>query len=211
MSGREVRGRGGRRDTGRDTDGRRAQFLEVDERPRRGWGIVPLLALALGVGLVLMGAAMLLGVGRSPQSASPAVASSGAAGGGATARRSVGQFTEVTATNGAVMLSAANFQDGKAKYFTYKAGNKDIDFFVVKSSDGVVRAAIDSCDVCYQARKGYRQEGDEMVCNNCGQRFASNKINEVKGGCNPVPLDRSLEGEQLKIEQQDILEGGRYF
>jgi uncharacterized membrane protein len=158
-----------------------------------------------------MGAAMLFGVGRSPQATSPAVANSGAAGAADTARRSSGEFTVVTAANGAVTLPVANFQDGKAKYYTYKAADKDVDFFVVKSSDGVVRAAIDSCDVCYQARRGYRQEGDEMVCNNCGQRFASIKINEVKGGCNPVPLTRTVEGEQLKIEQKDLLAGGKYF
>jgi uncharacterized membrane protein len=51
-----------------------------------------------------------------------------------------------------------------------------------------------------------------MVCNNCSQRFASNKINEVKGGCNPVPLTRKVEGENLIIEPKDVVaEGSRYF
>ena len=30
-----------------------------------------------------------------------------------------------------------------------------------------------------------------MVCNNCGQKFSSDLINEIKGGCNPAPLERT--------------------
>ncbi|HEY7527662.1 MAG TPA: Fe-S-containing protein, partial [Candidatus Deferrimicrobiaceae bacterium] len=58
-------------------------------------------------------------------------------------------------------------------------------YFVLRSSDGTYRAAFDACDVCFRANRGYRQEGDLMVCNQCGQTFPSVKINEVKGGCNP--------------------------
>ena len=50
-----------------------------------------------------------------------------------------------------------------------------------------------------------------MVCRNCGRRFASVRINEVKGGCNPAPLNRSVEGGQLVIQIKDIQEGRQYF
>ena len=68
-------------------------------------------------------------------------------------------------------------------------------YFVLKSSDGTVRAAFDACDVCYAQKKGYQQEGDEMVCGNCGQRFPSAQINEVEGGCNPSPIERTVKGQ----------------
>jgi uncharacterized membrane protein len=103
------------------------------------------------------------------------------------------------------------FDDGQARHYSFKAGNETIRYFVLKSTDGVVRAAFDACDVCWPAGKGYYQEGDVMVCRNCGRRFASNRINEVKGGCNPAPLNRSVEGEQLVIKIDDILEGKSYF
>jgi len=79
-----------------------------------------------------------------------------------------------------------------------------VDFFVLKSSDGIIRAAIDSCDVCYRSGLGYYQEGDYMVCKNCGQKFASAKINEIKGGCNPAPLNRTVVGDKLVINMSDI-------
>ncbi|MDH3870419.1 MAG: DUF2318 domain-containing protein, partial [Desulfuromonadales bacterium] len=86
-----------------------------------------------------------------------------------------------------------------------------VDFFVVRSHDGVIRSAFDTCDVCYKARKGYRQEGNEMVCNNCDQRFRTDKINEIKGGCNPAPLQRQLIGETLVLSTSDIEKGAWYF
>jgi uncharacterized membrane protein len=81
----------------------------------------------------------------------------------------------------------------------------------VKSIDGIVRAAFDACDVCYKSKKGYRQEGDNMVCNNCNQKFRTDQVNEVKGGCNPAPLNRRIEGTQVVISGQDILKGAWYF
>ena len=38
-----------------------------------------------------------------------------------------------------------------------------------------------------------------MVCNNCGQQFDSSKINELKGGCNPSPIERTVEGQELVL------------
>jgi uncharacterized membrane protein len=82
---------------------------------------------------------------------------------------------------------------------------------VVKSADGVLRAAFDACDVCWPAGKGYAQDGDFMICRNCGLRFHSTKVNEVKGGCNPAPLERRIENGKLIIRVSDILEGKSYF
>ncbi len=97
----------------------------------------------------------------------------------------------VTAPGGDVRLDTAQFDDGQARFYRYtSADGRDIRFFVLKSADGVIRAAFDTCDVCYRARKGYRQVWDTMVCNNCGQTFRSVDVNALQGGCNPVPLDR---------------------
>jgi uncharacterized membrane protein len=46
---------------------------------------------------------------------------------------------------------------------------------------------------------GYRQEGDQMVCNKCGQTFASNRINVATGGCNPIPLTREVAGGRVIV------------
>jgi uncharacterized membrane protein len=103
------------------------------------------------------------------------------------------------------------FDDGRARHFQHRANGLTIQYFVLKSSDGIIRAAFDACDVCWPAGKGYFQDGDVMVCRNCGRRFASVRINEVKGGCNPAPLTRTIRGNQLVIKIDDIISGQSYF
>ncbi len=110
-----------------------------------------------------------------------------------------------------VSLPANLFADGKARHFEHVAGEFKIKYFVLKSSDGIIRAAFDACDVCWPAGRGYFQEGDYMVCRNCGRKFASVLVNEVKGGCNPAPLNRRVDNGKVIIEVKDILEGRQYF
>jgi uncharacterized membrane protein len=121
--------------------------------------------------------------------------------------------TDVTrvATVSEVRFPVAQFEDGQARHFEHQVGDLTVRYFVLKSSDGVVRAAFDACDVCWPAGLGYVQEGDVMVCRNCGRRFASVRINEVKGGCNPAPLKRAIDGDQLVIRIADIEAGKGYF
>ena len=110
-----------------------------------------------------------------------------------------------------VAIPANLFDDGKARHFEYASGEFTIRYFVIKSSDGVIRAAYDACDVCWPANKGYFQEGDHMVCRNCGRKFASVLVNEVKGGCNPAPLNRSVQDGNVILHVKDILDGKQFF
>ena len=115
------------------------------------------------------------------------------------------KFSKVTPQNGVIALPLAKISDGNAHYFKAKSDNGImVKFFVVQSHDGVIRAAVDACDVCYKSGKGYVQQGNVMVCTNCNMKFATDRINEVKGGCNPAPLSRRVEGSRLLIPMEDI-------
>jgi len=117
----------------------------------------------------------------------------------------------VEAIDGQVRLSLATFDDMQAHHYTYVHNGSSIEFFVLKSKDGVVRVAFNACDVCYPAKRGYRLEGDEMICLNCGRRFPADQINVQQGGCNPSPIERRVEGEYLVIQEATIAAGQTYF
>jgi uncharacterized membrane protein len=104
-----------------------------------------------------------------------------------------------------VAIPVAGLSDGKAKFFNYTTADKtQMRFFAMRSSDGVYRAALDACDVCYREKKGYTQDGDDMVCQKCGQRFHSALVNEVTGGCNPVAIARTVAGDKLVIKTSEL-------
>ena len=78
-----------------------------------------------------------------------------------------GQGRSLADQAGEVAFPVKNFQDGKARFYEYKTGEGiAIKYFILKSSDGVIRAAFDACDVCWPQGKGYFQKDDTMVCRN---------------------------------------------
>jgi len=117
----------------------------------------------------------------------------------------------VVETADAVKIPLKTLDSGNALFLSLESGGRQLQYFALKSRDGAYRAALDACDVCFQSNRGYRQEGDLMVCNNCGQTFPSNRIGEIKGGCNPHPLARRIEGQYLVIGKANIAERKDYF
>lgn len=97
---------------------------------------------------------------------------------------------------------------------TAKFYNEDgIKFFAVKASNGDIKTAFDACDVC-GGKKGYRQEGGDMVCNNCGRHFKIDQLGEKNingGGCWPGYLSNTIEGDFIVIKKSDLENGGYTF
>jgi uncharacterized membrane protein len=110
-----------------------------------------------------------------------------------------------------VTYPVSQFISGQAQFFTYQADGLTIKYFIVRAVDGVIRAAFDACDVCWPAGKGYHQEGEDMVCNNCGRHFKTTMIGDVQGGCNPAPLKNRIENDTLILAANDLRAGKSYF
>lgn len=113
----------------------------------------------------------------------------------------------LTLENGEIKLDTLQFDDNQARFYNVKIPQgKTIYFFIVKDKNGIYRAAANACVVCFKTYKGFRQEGDEIVCNNCGNRYPIEKIATEKGGCNPGPINPNLEikNGQIIIKQTDL-------
>lgn len=118
----------------------------------------------------------------------------------------------VTAVNGTVTIPSAQVSDGKAHFYRFADGGKEISFFVVKGKDGAFHVAFDACDACFKEKKGYSQQGDLMICGNCNMKFAINRIGKDNhGGCNPGHLDFALSGDSLVVKADALKAGARFF
>jgi uncharacterized membrane protein len=98
-----------------------------------------------------------------------------------------------------------------AKFYKLDVNGTTVKYFVVKAPDGTVRSALDACDVCFPEKKGYKQQGEFMVCVNCGQKFHVSRVGLVKGGCNPHPLPNKVDGDSVVISKDDLAQGVKYF
>ena len=168
---------------------KRRQFASKTRRASHSW--IALAALTVAVG-TFIGFALVRG-GGADESGFPGGVQSPAAG-------------RTTATaEGQIRLALADLGDGQAKFYEHPAADgRTIRFFALRGRDGVYRAALDACEICYHAKKGYYQRGDQMVCRQCGNSYAPALIDESPGGCHPMALPRSVEGGHLVVAAADI-------
>lgn len=123
----------------------------------------------------------------------------------------LGHAEAVKNEGGFVRIPVDAMESGKARFFSYPAAGKIVTFFVMKGADGSIRTAYDACMACNHAKLGYRQEGNLLVCNNCGMGFRPEDIGKRTGGCSPIPVDKSLDGRMVVLKAQDLERGAQYF
>ena len=201
----------GAKEVSRDAKRNRFRGEEKAAGKSKGWMIFGAAGIVVVVVGIAVGVTLMLRGGRPDEVPSSASSTSPSAS-YASATRGHAAYPLLEAdSSGTVRLPVERFDDYAAHYYTYMHNDRLIEFFVLKSEDGVVRAAFNACDVCYSARKGYSQNGQIMVCDNCGRQFPADQINIVRGGCNPSPLDRTVEGDYLVLDVDDIIDGAGYF
>ena len=93
-----------------------------------------------------------------------------------------------------------------ATFYSYDADGVTVRYFAVKDAQGNAHVAFDACDVCYEAKKGYKQNGDLMQCLNCGKTFsiASIGTENIAGGCWPSYVAMKIDGNNVVIKKADL-------
>ncbi len=103
----------------------------------------------------------------------------------------------------------------KAAFFPFEAEGTYMEVIAIRASDGTVRTALNTCQVCTGSGRGYYvQEGDVLICQNCGNRFTVDQVEVVKGGCNPVPIfdeDKTEDEETITISDEYLLRNKALF
>lgn len=97
-----------------------------------------------------------------------------------------------------------------ASFYDADIDGTTMEIVAVKGSDGAVHLAFNTCQVCFGSGKGYYvQDGDELVCQNCGNRFPIDEVGEARNGCNPVPIteeDAVTDGDSITISNAFLTE-----
>lgn len=101
----------------------------------------------------------------------------------------------------------------KANFLSENINGIKVQYIVVKAQDGSIRTAMNACDVCFKQHKGYKQVGNDLVCNNCGKSFDINQIGtENKGsGCWPSYLPNRIDGDYVVISKDDLAKKSYMF
>lgn len=95
-----------------------------------------------------------------------------------------------------------------ASFYKADIDGTEIELVALKDSKGNLRTAFNACQVCYSSGKGYYvQDGNYLVCQNCGNSFTIDQVGIASGGCNPWPIldsDRIVTDDEIQISY-DVL------
>ena len=95
-----------------------------------------------------------------------------------------------------------------ASFYKADLDGTEVELVALKDSKGNLRTAFNACQVCYSSGRGYyRQEGEYLVCQNCGNSFTIDQVGIASGGCNSWPIldsDRTVTDDEIQISY-DVL------
>jgi uncharacterized membrane protein len=124
-----------------------------------------------------------------------------------------GDFERVSpGRDGQLRIHLDDLAPQQVRFYRFlNAGNQEVHFFVGRDTAGDVQVAFDGSEICAKSKRGFRHEGEWMVCNKCDKSFRLSGVNAGGGGCNPIPLRHRVEGDELVIAEADVLGGWRLF
>jgi high-affinity iron transporter len=110
-------------------------------------------------------------------------------------------ITEMQAHDDMIHIPVADVDDGQMHKYMYRHDGIGVRFFLIRRSDGSLATALDACGIC--PPKGYRRVGNQVMCRNCDAPINLDTIGEP-GGCNPVPLTATVQGQDVVITVADL-------
>jgi high-affinity iron transporter len=103
----------------------------------------------------------------------------------------------LVAENGRVRVPLSQLTDSSLHYYTADVDGSVIRFLVIHRQNGDFATALDACQIC--GASGYRQEGQNVICRNCGAAIYIPSIGQ-SGGCNPIAVTSRVEGGEVIVD-----------
>ena len=107
-------------------------------------------------------------------------------------------------TNGQISIPIASVSDSELHRYSVNVYGKDIRFLLFRKPDGKIATTLDACQICGPV--GFYRNGNQIICKNCAAPINPQSMGQP-GGCNPIPLRSSVNGDQIIITQVDLSSG----
>lgn len=105
--------------------------------------------------------------------------------------------TALTAVDGQVRIPISEITEGSLHFFTADVNGTVTRFLVVHKVNGEYGVALDACQICGPV--GYRLEGQNLICRNCGAAIYIPSIGQ-RGGCNPIGVKSMFEDGEIVVD-----------
>ncbi len=103
----------------------------------------------------------------------------------------------LVAQDNEVRIPLSELTDASLHFYKADVNNTVIRFLVIHKQNGDYAVALDACQICGTA--GYRQEGQTVICRNCGAAIYIPSIGQ-SGGCNPISVKSRVAGGEVIVD-----------
>ena len=103
--------------------------------------------------------------------------------------------------NGKIMLSTKGLAEGDLQRYSINVNGTQVRFLLYRKPDGKVASVFDACQIC--GGIGFYKASSGIVCKNCAAPVNSQSVGQ-SGGCNPIPLESTQNGDSIVISVNDL-------
>ena len=127
-------------------------------------------------------------------------------------RQNPAVYPVIPPEEGVIMVDLSAIGKSGGSFFSYPSSSgRNVDYFVYKDSSGTARGVLDACRTCYRWRKGYRLEGDRVVCRKCDMKFTLDELHQGTGSCVPIGIRSTTDENTISIPVTELEDGAKYF
>jgi uncharacterized membrane protein len=111
-------------------------------------------------------------------------------------------------SNGRVSIPDKDLAEGDLRRYSAEVNGVKVRFLLYRKPDGKVATIFDACEICGSV--GFYKGNNGIVCKNCAAPINPQSVGQP-GGCNPIPLQSTREGDAVVIKITDLMPELRQF
>jgi FTR1 family protein len=111
------------------------------------------------------------------------------------------QATEVNFVNGKAIISTKDLPQGELQRYSVNINGAKVRFLLYRKPDGKVASVFDACQIC--GGIGFYKGTNGIICKNCAAPVNPQSVGQ-SGGCNPIPLQSTQDGDSVVISLTDV-------
>jgi FTR1 family protein len=103
--------------------------------------------------------------------------------------------------NGKVVVSTQTLAEGDLQRYSVDLKGTKVRFLLYRKPDGKVASTFDACQIC--GGIGFYKGANGLICKNCAAPINPQSVGQ-SGGCNPIPLESTQNGDSVVISVNDL-------
>src|SRR5215468_2193453 len=103
--------------------------------------------------------------------------------------------------DGHAVVDVKDLPQGELRRYSADVKGVPIRFLLYRKPDGKVESVFDACQIC--GGVGFYKDSKGIVCKNCSAPINPQSVGQA-GGCNPIPLPSTQDGDAVVISITDL-------